>query len=158
MKKVLFAPAFILFSLLSYAQPPAGNAEPGDHYGSMVKTKGAILLSDVANKLEAGSAFPDVKIKAKIKEVCANKGCWLKLELPDGKEATVNMKDYGFFVPVAAKGKTVVIEREAVLKVIAVNELRHYAEDAKKSKAEIDAITEPRKEVKILAKGIVVVD
>lgn len=158
MKQILCASAIILFSLVSYAQPPAGNAEPGDNYGNKVKAKGAILLSEIASKLEAGSQFPEVKIKATVKDVCANKGCWLKLELPDGKEATVNMKDYGFFIPVAAKGKTVVIEGEAVMKVIAVKELRHYAEDAKKTKAEIDAITEPKKEVKILAKGIVVVE
>jgi hypothetical protein len=90
-------------------------------------------------------------------EVCPNKGCWLKLELPDGKQATVKMKDYGFFVPLAAKGKTVVIEGQASIKTVSVNELRHFAEDAKKSKAEIEAITQPKKEVNILAKGIVVV-
>lgn len=158
MKKILLTFAAILVSFFSQAQPPAGNAATGDYYGSKVKSRGAIPLAEVATQLEAGTQFPDAKIKAKVKEVCANKGCWIKLELPDGKEATVNMKDYGFFVPVAATGKTVVIQGEAVLKTIPVKELQHYAEDAKKSKAEIDAITEPRKEVKITAKGIVVVD
>jgi hypothetical protein len=51
-----------------------------------------------------------------------------------------------------------VIEGQASIKTVSVNELRHFAEDAKKSKAEIDAITQPKKEVNILAKGIVVVD
>jgi hypothetical protein len=67
------------------------------------------------------------------------------------------MKDYGFFLPVAAKGKTVVIEGDVSMKTISVAEQKHYAEDAKKSQAEIDAITEPKTEVKVLAKGIVVV-
>jgi hypothetical protein len=44
------------------------------------------------------------------------------------------------------------------MKTVSVKELRHFAEDAKKSKAEIDAITQPKTEVNILAKGIVVVD
>lgn len=158
MKKVLLVYAAVFISMVSLAQPPAGNADPGDYYGSKVKPKGALALAEVANKLDEGAQFPEVKIKAKVKDVCANKGCWLKLELPDGKEATVNMKDYGFFVPVAAKGKNVVIDGQAVMKVIPVSELRHYAEDAKKSKAEIESITEAKKEVKILAKGIVVVE
>lgn len=158
MKTILLAFFTCFISIIAVAQPPAGNADPGDHYGVKVKPKGALNLTDVAAKLEAGDEFPEVKIKAKVKDVCANKGCWLKLELPDGKEATVNMKDYGFFVPVAAKGKSVVIDGQAIMKVIPVSELRHYAEDAKKSKAEIEAIKEAKKEVKIVARGIVVVE
>jgi len=37
-----------------------------------------------------------------------------------------------------------------------VAEQKHYAEDAKKSQAEIDAIKEAKKEMRILASGIVV--
>jgi hypothetical protein len=70
----------------------------------------------------------------------------------------VKMKDYGFFLPVSAKGKTVVIDGKVELKTTSVAELKHYAEDAKKSKEEIDAIKEPQKEVRVLAKGIVVVE
>lgn len=158
MKRILLAILAITVAVFSYAQPPAGKANVGDTYGEKVKSEGALALSDVAVKLEGGSQFPEVKIKAKVTEVCAKSGCWIKLELPDGKQATVNMKDYGFFVPVAAKGKTVVIDGEAILKTSSVEELKHYAEDAKKSQAEIDAITEPKKEVKITAKGIVVVE
>lgn len=156
MKKLIFASAMILVSALSYAQPPAGDANPGDFYGSKVKAKGARDLAEVVNQLENGSTLADTKIRAKVLEVCPNKGCWLKLELPDGKQATVKMKDYGFFVPLAAKGKTVIIDGEATVKTVSVKELKHYAEDAKKSQAEIDAITQPKKEVNILAKGIVV--
>jgi len=158
MNKLIFASIALLVTLTSYAQPPAGNAEKGDFYGAKVKAKGAIPLVEVVSQLEKESSMPDAKISAKIVDVCPNKGCWLKLELPDGKQATVKMKDYGFFVPLAAKGKTVVIEGQASIKTVSVNELRHFAEDAKKSKAEIEAITQPKTEVNILAKGIVVVD
>jgi len=158
MNKLIFASIALLVTLTSYAQPPAGNADKGDFYGAKVKAKGAIPLVEVVSQLEKESSMPEAKISAKIVDVCPNKGCWLKLELPDGKQATVKMKDYGFFVPLAAKGKTVVIEGQASIKTVSVNELRHFAEDAKKSKAEIEAITQPKKEVNILAKGIVVVD
>jgi hypothetical protein len=158
MKKLIFATIALLVSFASNAQPPAGNADKGDTYGSKVKAKGAIPLAELVSQLEKESSMPEAKISAKIVEVCPNKGCWLKLELPDGKQATVKMKDYGFFVPLAAKGKTVVIDGQAAMKTVSVKELRHFAEDAKKSKAEIDAITQPKTEVNILAKGIVVVD
>ncbi len=158
MNKLFFATIALLVSFTSYAQPPAGNADKGDNYGSKVKAKGAIPLAELVSQLEKEPNLPEAKISAKIVEVCPNKGCWLKLELPDGKQATVKMKDYGFFVPLAAKGKTVVIDGQAAMKTVSVKELRHFAEDAKKSKAEIDAITQPKTEVNILAKGIVVVN
>lgn len=157
MNKLILCTIVLLLSLASFAQPPAGNAEKGDFYGAKVKAKGAIPLVEVVSQLESVSSMEETKITAKIVEVCPNKGCWLKLELPDGKQATVKMKDYGFFVPLAAKGKTVVIEGQAAMKTVSVKELKHFAEDAKKSQAEIDAITQPKKEVNILAKGIVVV-
>ena len=68
------------------------------------------------------------------------------------------MKDYGFFLPVAAVGKTVVLDAKVELKTTSVEELKHYAEDAKKSPEEIAAITAPKKEISVMAKGIVVVD
>ena len=157
MKKILLTTTALLLFIFTYAQPPAGDANLGDVYGEKIKAKGAIAIADVVSQLNDETKASDVKIKAKIVEVCPNKGCWLKLELPDGNQAMVKMKDYGFFVPLAAKGKTVVIEGQASMKTVSVKELRHYAEDAKKSQSEIDAITQPKKEVSVLAKGIVVV-
>ena len=146
------------FAFVVNAQPPAGDAKLGEWYGEKVTTDGAVALTDVVAKLANGAEPMETKIKAKIVEVCPNKGCWLKLELSNGETAMVKMKDYGFFLPVAAKGKTVVIDGEVKMKTTSVAELKHYAEDAKKSKAEIDAITKPEKEVRVTAKGIVIVE
>ena len=158
MKKLFFTLAIAGFAFVVNAQPPAGDAKPGEWYGEKVTTEGAVALTDVAAKLANGADKMDTKIKAKIVEVCPNKGCWLKLELSNGETAMVKMKDYGFFLPVAAKGKTVVIDGEVKLKTTSVAELKHYAEDAKKSKEELDAITKPQKEVRVTAKGIVIVE
>ena len=68
------------------------------------------------------------------------------------------MKDYIYFLPEQVKGKTVVIDGETKMKTTSVAELKHYAEDAKKPKDEIDAITKPEKEIRVMAKGIVVVE
>ncbi len=157
MKKFLLTLFVAGFGFMANAQPPEGEAKPGEWYGDKVTTEGAVNLTDVVAKLNGGAEFQEVKIQAKIVEVCPKKGCWLKLELANGETAMVKMKDYGFFLPLAAKGKTVVIDGKVELKTTSVAELKHYAEDAKKSKEEIDAITQPVKEVKVLAKGIVVV-
>jgi len=152
MKKLFFTLAIAGFAFVVNAQPPAGDAKLGEWYGEKVTTDGAVALTDVVAKLANGAEPMETKIKAKIVEVCPNKGCWLKLELSNGETAMVKMKDYGFFLPVAAKGKTVVIDGEVKMKTTSVAELKHYAEDAKKSKAEIDAITKPEKEVRVTAK------
>jgi hypothetical protein len=158
MKKLFLTLTVAAFGLIANAQPPAGDAKPGEWYGDQISADGAMNVNDVAKKLKGGSpAFENVKIEAKVTDVCAKKGCWLTLELSNGETAMVKMKDYGFFLPVAAKGKTVVIEGDVSMKTISVAEQKHYAEDAKKTQAEVDAITEPKKEIKVLAKGIVVV-
>jgi hypothetical protein len=46
----------------------------------------------------------------------SEKGCWLKLQVNDSTTAMVKMKDYGFFLPLAAKGKTVVVDGEVKMK------------------------------------------
>jgi hypothetical protein len=158
MKKFFFTMLITGFGFMANAQPPEGDAKPGEWYGEKVITEGAVNLNDVVKKLNSGAEYPEVKVQAKIVEVCPKKGCWLKLELENGETAMVKMKDYGFFLPLAAKGKTVVIDGKVELKTTSVAELKHYAEDAKKSKEEIEAITKPTKEVKVLAKGIVVIE
>jgi hypothetical protein len=157
MRKLVLSLLGISISVLAFSQPPAGDAKPGEWYGEKVTTDGAIPLSEVALKL-SGSGAVDTKIKAKILEVCPKKGCWLKLEVNDSTTAFVKMKDYGFFLPLAAKGKTIVLDGEVKMKTTSVAELRHYAEDAKKSKEEIAAITKPEKEISVLAKGIVILE
>ena len=157
MKKLFLTLAIAGFAFMAQAQPPAGDAKPGDVYGKKITADGAVSLADLPAKLEKNDSY-DGKIKAKIVDVCPKKGCWLKLQVNDSTTAMVKMKDYGFFLPVAAKGKTVVIDGETKMKTIPVSELKHYAEDAKKSKEEVAAITKPEKEIRVTAKGIVVVE
>jgi len=157
MKKIVLSLAVGFIALVATAQPPAGDARPGEWYGEKVNPHGAVDIADMPAKLEKKETI-DTKIKAKVLDVCPKKGCWIKLEVNDSTTAFVKMKDYGFFLPVSAKGKTVVIDGEVKLKTTSVEELKHYAEDAKKSKEEIAAINKPEKEIRVTAKGIVIVD
>ncbi|MDX1472359.1 MAG: DUF4920 domain-containing protein, partial [Flavobacteriaceae bacterium] len=86
-----------------------------------------------------------VKLRASVNEVCQAKGCWMKLDLPNGEEAMVKFKDYGFFVPKDISGKEVVIHGSAFVEEMSVDEQQHYAEDEGKSQEEIEAITTPKK-------------
>lgn len=157
MKKIVLSLAVGFMTLVATAQPPAGDARPGEWYGEKVNPKGAVDIAEIPAKL-AKTETIDTKIKAKVLDVCPKKGCWIQLAVNDSTTAFVKMKDYGFFLPLAAKGKTVVIDGEIKLKTTTVEELKHYAEDAKKSKEEIAAITKPEKEIRVTAKGIVIVD
>jgi hypothetical protein len=156
--KKLFSLLVLAFSASAVmAQPPAGDAKPGEWYGEKTSTDGAINIAEIPAKLEKKESF-DTKIKAKVLDVCSKKGCWLKLAVNDTTTAFVKMKDYAFFLPEAIKGKTIVLDGQAQMKTTSVDELKHYAEDAKKSKEEIAAITQPQKEIRFTAKGIVVVE
>jgi hypothetical protein len=156
MKKIVLSFALLLFTALAFAQPPAGDAKPGEFYGEKVNTDGAIDISQIPAKLAEKESI-DTKVTAKVLDVCPKKGCWIKLAVNDSTTAFVKMKDYGFFLPLSAIGKTVVLEGEAKMKTTSVAELQHYAEDAKKSKEEIAAITKPEKEIRFTAKGITIV-
>lgn len=95
----------------------------------------------------------DLKFSAVINSVCSNKGCWMRLDLGGDKEAMVKFKDYGFFMPLDAKGE-VIVNGKAFVNEVTIEDLKHYAQDAGKSMAEIAAITKPETTYSFLADGV----
>lgn len=158
MKKLLLLTCLLGTTLFTQAQPPKGNAKVGDHYGAPITTANVQDASVLPSLLKDDESKTPVKIKGKVVDVCSKKGCWAKVQINDHETAFVKMKDYGFFLPTAVKGKTVVIDGEGYIETTSVEELRHYAEDARKPQADIDAITEPGKQIRITATGIRVVE
>jgi Domain of unknown function (DUF4920) len=157
MKTSLFTLLIITISLSLKAQAPKGKAKVGDIYGAKINVANTIPSSDLPNLLSKKDTVV-AQVKGKALASCASKGCWMTLEINDSTTAFIKMKDYGFFVPTAIVGKTVVIDGKMYTKTTSVDELKHYAEDAKKSKAEIDAINTPKNEIRIMANGIIVVE
>lgn len=157
MKNTFLICLLFVAGLTAYAQPPQVPADKGATFGAAITADGAVPVAGIPAVLE-NKESTNVKITAKVVDVCPKKGCWMQLEMPDQSKVFVKMKDYGFFVPTAIKGRTVVIDGEAKSIVTSVDELKHYAEDAKKSKEEIAAITEPKKEIRFTANGILVVE
>ena len=154
MKKLLLLVPALLFGFILMAQPPEGDANAGMVFGKKTTADGAIPVSELPSKLN-GAEPAAVKVTGVVKEVCKAEGCWLKMETANGA-MMIKMKDHAFLVPLSMNGKTIVVDGTATLKETSVDMLKHYAEDAGKSKAEIDAITQPKKEITMQAKGILV--
>jgi len=99
-----------------------------------------------------------VKFSSDINKVCKKKGCWMTLALDDNTESHVTFKDYSFFVPKDADGKTAIVEGMAYKRVVPVDELQHLAEDGGKSPEEIAQITEPEEQYSFEATGVLIKD
>jgi len=125
-------------------------------FGDKISDAGMIdakTMLDKFKSLKAGDTLA-VKFTSKINEVCSKKGCWMKVDLTNGKQTMVRFKDYGFFMPLDANGNEVVVNGKAYVKETSVEELRHYAEDAGKTKEEIAKITESKRTFSFEADGV----
>ncbi len=143
------------FTLASFGQ--IKKAGKGVTYGSKITAANAVEVNILEEKLVSNSSFSG-KVKGTVVSVCQEKGCWMKLDQTDGDGIMIRFKDYKFFVPKNISGKEVVLEGVAKVTTTSVEMLKHYAEDAGKSKAEIDKITEPKKEIEFIASGVLVLN
>ena len=114
-------------------------------YGEKISDENVISKELAAQKFETLKEGDTINLKfaSKINEVCKAKGCWMKLDLGNSKESMVRFKDYGFFVPLDADNKEVIVNGKAYVTKISVDELKHYAKDGGKTEEEIAAIIEP---------------
>ena len=134
-------------------------AGDGKHFGDKITEKGAIAYDELLTKMENTDSL-HVKVMGKAGGVCQVKGCWMDIvpNAADKASMRVRFKDYGFFVPKDITGRTVVVDGYALRSVTSVEDLRHYAEDAGKSKEEIMKITEPKEEIKFMASGVLLLE
>jgi len=103
----------------------------------------------------------NVTMKGKVTNVCQKKGCWMRITDPanaSAEEMFVQFEDYGFFMPKDLAGHSVIMQGKAYTDTTSVEDLKHFAEDEKKSEEEIAAITEPSVEKKFMATGVIIVD
>ena len=98
----------------------------------------------------------DTKLEGQILSTCPMKGCWMKMSV-ERDTILVRFKDYGFFVPKSgAEGKSAIINGKLSVDTLSVAQLRHYAEDAGKSKNEVSKIVKPEITISFLADGVVI--
>jgi hypothetical protein len=126
-------------------------------FGKQIDTTNAMSVADFVTSM-SGKSEGSCIIKGKIADVCQKEGCWLNLENENGSKLFVKMKDHAFLLPKDIAGKTIYVQGTAQVDTTSVEMLQHYAEDAGKSQAEIDAITEPEVELSVEAAGVVLLD
>jgi hypothetical protein len=124
-------------------------------FGKPIDSKGAIEAKKLPKKLQKAESL-EITVKGEVVEVCQAKGCWMTIDLGNDELMRVKFKDYGFFVPKDAAGKTAIVQGVALKEMVSVDDLRHLAEDAGKSEAEISAITQPQEEYTFVAEGVVI--
>jgi hypothetical protein len=162
MKKLLFAASIstlLLSACGNHQEEPKTEASTIDtalmYFGDSITTEGAVAADQLMTQI-AGKDSMQVKLTGTIAEVCQKKGCWMNINIGNDKSMKVRFKDYAFFMPKDAAGKTVFVEGWAYNDTIPVNELQHYAEDAGQSKEEIAKITEPEISISFEANGVII--
>ena len=137
------------------ATPTAPATSTGQTYGAAISAAGAQPLSALSTLLGTQDSA-QVKLVGTANEVCQAKGCWMTMKLTDGRDMRIKFKDYAFFVPKDISGKTVIINGWAHRETVSVADLRHFAQDAGQSAAEVAAITEPQQQLNFEADGVLV--
>ena len=146
---------FILCVGMSFSFASAVSAQEWTPYGEEFKTDQAITVSDLISALHKTDEMP-VVVRGEISEVCQAEGCWMKLNNEEGEDIFVKFKDHAFLIPKDLASHQAYVSGIAKKKIISVDEQRHYAEDAGKSKEEIEAITEEKTSLRIDATGVLI--
>jgi hypothetical protein len=155
--KNIFVLSLVFIAFACAQKTESVTTEEGHHFGKMITSADAISYDDLLMKMDGVKEIEEVKVEGKVEKVCQAKGCWMNIVSDDGSKEVmfVKFKDYGFFMPKDISGKTVVMNGRAFKEETSVDELRHYAEDEGKSKEEIEAIKEPKVELKFMADGVI---
>ena len=157
MKKIAFL--FIAFSLLTVAvvAQKSGKSKVNS-YGESFVAENIITLEQLQEKMKTETNFACV-FEGSIVQTCQKAGCWMEVSMPVGDGMTVFMKDHAFAVPLEkCEGKKTFVKGEAYFKELSVAYLQHLAEDAGKTKEEIEKIIEPQKQLVFGASGVQILE
>lgn len=152
MKKILALLSIITIAITS-------NAQTSTLYGTEFNAEKPITISKAIQTLEKATSanVADTKITGTIVNTCAKKGCWMNITDEKGNDVRVTFKDYSFFVPTTGvENAHVTVAGTFKKETTDVATLKHFAEDAGKSKKEIAKITEPKNEYTFVATGVII--
>jgi len=134
-------------------QPKKLDETKFDHFGAGIVEGASTPIADVMKAPEQFTG-KTVRVEAPITGVCQTKGCWMQL---GSQQPTVfvKFKDYAFFVPKDASGRTAIVEGVMTMKQETVEQTKHYLEDAGKHD-EAAKVTEGRKLYHFMATGVAI--
>ncbi|MCC6909480.1 MAG: DUF4920 domain-containing protein [Phycisphaerales bacterium] len=148
-RNAFFAAILAAAAVTGGCHSTGGDVASWNHYGPADLDSDTPVPLGAIDQTQAGP----VVVRGTIDEVCQTKGCWMVIVDGD-RSARVKFKDYSFFVPRNAAGRQVVVRGWGEPTLIDVQWARHMAEDAGRSQAEIEAITEPVAVYEITAIGV----
>jgi hypothetical protein len=119
------------------------------HYGSKPASVGEYVALGALEGDEQGIVVDGV-----ITETCETSGCWAKFVDDDGNEIIVITEEKQFHLPRNCTGHRGVAHGNVQVRVISVQEQRHWAEVSGASPAEIAAITEPDRKLLLIADSV----
>jgi hypothetical protein len=129
-------------------------------FAGEVITRGAAIAKDakgvpLATVLENPETYTKepVIVEGVIAAACTRKGCWMQLASDaEAKQGVrVTFKDYGFFIPLDAKGMKARAEGVAVVKTLSKAEADHLEEEGAKLARKADGTA---LEVSFVADGV----
>ncbi|MEO1574339.1 MAG: DUF4920 domain-containing protein [Pseudomonadota bacterium] len=86
-----------------------------------------VSLADLVENAEQ-HAESSVAVRTRIAKVCQKKGCFF-VATEGAHSARVTFKDYGFFIPTDAGGKTVELVGTFDRRALSARDAKHYAKD-----------------------------
>jgi hypothetical protein len=112
----------------------------------------AVSLATVLETPADYSKTP-VVVEGVIASSCDKKGCWMQLVPEEGKRGIrVTFKDYGFFIPLDAKGMKARAEGVTVVKTLSKEQADHLEEEGAKFTRNADGTAV---ETSFVANGVV---
>jgi hypothetical protein len=121
-------------------------------FGDEFETTTVIPAADLFTALKTFGEKEDVVVEGTVVEVCQEAGCWMKVA---ANGDTVRVKTgHAFDIPKDIAGRTVLFAGSGYADTLSVEVLRHYAQDAGKTKEEIEAINAPKAAFTFDAKGV----
>jgi len=127
------------------------------YFGAKITPDGAVPYAKMLGMVDGVDSLA-VKVSGTIESVCQKKGCWMRISDDNGEEMLVQFEDYGFFMPKDAAGRKVIMDGYVYADTTDVKTLKHFAADAGQPQEVIDAISEPQRELKFMAKGVIIYD
>ena len=153
--------SIILFSCNNTNENPILNSKSESQsykfYGKVI-SQDSIKNLEVEKESLMNTGIKSSKISGRIVETCSKKGCWMTLDT--GEDTLfIKFRDYAFFVPTdSVEGRQAIIQGDLFLDTVTVEMLKHFAEDAGKSKEEIAQITEPSYDMGFTADGVIIAE
>ena len=148
-------PSFIVLLFISMSSFCQKTVDDLNYFGKKIDLKGIEDYKLNKNKL-LNNPNKNIKIEGKITSTCPEKGCWMKVNI-NKDTLLVRFKDYGFFVPkMGSEDKSVVVNGKISIDTLSINQLKHFAEDAGMTMAEISLITKPKITISFLADGVII--